>query len=270
MSELGGGGAEALEGFEVLAKGGAGAAVVMVIQQVLKHPQIFVFGELLELQSIKDLEQDEAHKPFLDALRMFAYGTFKEYKAMGASLPALGKAEETKLKQLTIVSLAAAHKSLPYPTLLRELSMESVRELEDLIIECIYSGLLTGSLDQIKRALEVQSTMGRDIAPGEVDGMLEKLDNWMQASDATEKHLGKLMQVATEQQEAKRKEEADLTSQKEGVIKAIQLDKDEGSGKGEGQGKKSSRGGALLGSVMGFIGGGNPKRERSTKRLGGR
>jgi COP9 signalosome complex subunit 7 len=263
MSDLGGGGAEVLEGFEVLAKGGAGAAVVMVIQQVLKHPQIFVFGELLEIQSIKDLEHDKIHKPFLDALRMFAYGTFNEYKAMGASLPALGKVEETKLKQLTIVSLAAALKSLPYPTLLQELCMDSVRELEDLIIECIYSGLLQGSLDQIKHALEVRSTMGRDIAPGDVDGMLDKLDNWMQASDATEKHLGELMQVATEQQEAKRKEEVELTLEKEGVIKAIQLDKDEGGGKGEERGRSSS----LLGSMMGFIGGGNPKKARATKRM---
>ena len=36
------------------------------------------------------------------------------------------------------MSLASTHKTLQYDTLLREVGIDSVRELEDLIIECIY------------------------------------------------------------------------------------------------------------------------------------
>ena len=38
-----------------------------------------------------------------------------------------------------------------------------VREIEDLLIECIYNGLLQGRLDQQERHLEVFSCAGRDV-----------------------------------------------------------------------------------------------------------
>ena len=44
---------ESLEGFRVLARSSSGAQCVMVIKQVLKHPQIFVFGELLAEPNIQ-------------------------------------------------------------------------------------------------------------------------------------------------------------------------------------------------------------------------
>ena len=45
----------ALDGFLVLARASQGQACVMVIKQVLKHPQIFVFGELLSSPNIKEV-----------------------------------------------------------------------------------------------------------------------------------------------------------------------------------------------------------------------
>ena len=68
----------AMEGFVVLAKSSKGKGCVMVIKEVLKHPQIFVFGELLEQPNVKELESSE-HKPWLDLLRIFAYGTWSDY-----------------------------------------------------------------------------------------------------------------------------------------------------------------------------------------------
>ena len=48
---------DALEGFRLLCKTSSGAQCVMVLQLVLKHPQIFVFGELLEMDSVKQVRR---------------------------------------------------------------------------------------------------------------------------------------------------------------------------------------------------------------------
>lgn len=52
----------------------------------------------------------------------------------------LTNAMEKKLKHLTIVSMAIRNKCLAYSDLQNELHIRNVRELEDLIIESIYSG----------------------------------------------------------------------------------------------------------------------------------
>ena len=55
-----------------------------------------------------------------------------------------------KLRQLSIVSLAHAQKKVPYATLQHALGISNVRELEDMIIDTIYAGILEGRLDQHK------------------------------------------------------------------------------------------------------------------------
>lgn len=53
---------------------------------------------------------------------------------------------EKKLKHLTILSLAIQKKTLLYDDLMAELDIKNVRDLEDLIIEAIYAGLLLSIL----------------------------------------------------------------------------------------------------------------------------
>lgn len=104
--------------------------------------------------------------------------------------------------------LTAAHSPfqvVPYDLLLKELDITNVRELEDMIIDCVYqgnssargsscvdsahahvvlrcaassAGLIKGKLDQKKSAFEVTSTIGRDIGPSDVPDMLKKLTAW--------------------------------------------------------------------------------------------
>jgi COP9 signalosome complex subunit 7 len=56
--------------------------------------------------------------------------------------------------------------------------LKSVRALEDLLIECIYSGLLQGRLDQQESHIEVFATVGRDVDPKELPHMSETLSAW--------------------------------------------------------------------------------------------
>lgn len=59
-----------------------------------------------------------------------------------------------------------------------QLDVPNIRDLEDMIIECIYAGLIVGQLDQQHQKLEVQFAIGRDIGPNDVQLMIGKLDSW--------------------------------------------------------------------------------------------
>jgi len=61
---------------------------------------------------------------------------------------------------------------------LQYLDIPNVRELEDLIIEAIYQDVIKGKLDQKRKQLEIEYTMGRDLRPGQIDQMLEVLSAW--------------------------------------------------------------------------------------------
>ena len=75
----------------------------------------------------------------------------------------IGASATKKLRLLTIASLAAKTKVIKYSDLQAQLNIESVRELEDLIIEGTNVNVLRGKLDQRSSQFEVEFAMGRDI-----------------------------------------------------------------------------------------------------------
>jgi len=266
------GGTAALEGFEALVKSSSGSACVEVIKQVLKHQQIFVFGELLEAPNIKDLAsfQSGQFKPWLELLRVFAYGTYADYKAK-PDLPKLGPKELTKLRQLSIVEYAAKNQVLSYRSLMADLDIGNVRELEDLIIDCVYMGLIQGKLDQRKHAFEVQSVIGRDLGPTEVADMTQLLANWMTGSEALLKNLEKKIEFANLTYEKKKKDTAELEKVKKDTIESLKAGIQSGDqealalayGEG-GRGERGQRSGALD-----ERGGGGPGARRRDRGSGG-
>jgi len=167
----------ALQQYLLLAKKTKGKATAAVVIQALGAPNVYVFGELLELPPVQQLEETE-DKKVLDLLKIFAYGTYLEYKTKENSLPQLSPVQTKKLQQLTIVSLAAHTKVISYSVLQKELLISNLRELEDLVIDAIYQGIIAGSLDQKKQQIEVEYTIGRDIKPGALDEMLAVFREW--------------------------------------------------------------------------------------------
>ena len=79
---------------------------------------------------------------------------------------------------LTIADTASKKQLVLYAELMSQLGINDLRQLEDKIISCIYSGLLKGKLDQKNQSLHVQSTAGRDIKDTEIDAMIAKLEAW--------------------------------------------------------------------------------------------
>jgi COP9 signalosome complex subunit 7 len=85
--------------------------------QAISHPNLYHFGELLDHENIAELGKNSETAPWLQpvccslttSLTCAAYGTYAEYRA-SSSLPPIDEAQALKLKQLTVVSLAAENK----------------------------------------------------------------------------------------------------------------------------------------------------------------
>ncbi|KIK99227.1 hypothetical protein PAXRUDRAFT_822995 [Paxillus rubicundulus Ve08.2h10] len=193
--ELGTNFAAKLEPFLLISKSAKGAAAAKLIRDATSAPGVFVFAELLELPNIQELANNEQHAPFLSLLQIFSYRTYREYLENKDSLPPLNQAQTTKLRYLTVVTLAAERRILPYYLLLQELKVESIRELEDLIIDAIYLDILRGKLDQKEQQFEIEYTMGRDLEPGKLECVLVALHNW---ATTTASVLAELDQKLTE------------------------------------------------------------------------
>lgn len=112
-----------------------------LIAAKINYQEIFVlfflcqFGFYIYLQLA-----NTPHANYLNTLNIFAYGTYKNYLDNKINMIELSDAMKTKLKHLTIVSMAIRNKCIAYSDLQNELDIRNVRELEDLIIESIYSG----------------------------------------------------------------------------------------------------------------------------------
>jgi COP9 signalosome complex subunit 7 len=175
--------ADLVQQFVLLAGNARGRAAVELITHATSHPQLFAFSELLASQHIAELKGTE-HSASLELLRLFAHGTWSDYKNNEEMLPALEPQQSLKLKQLTVMTLAESSKVLPYDLLMQQLDISNVRELEDLLInDCMYTGIVRGKLDQRRRCFEVQFAAGRDLRPGQLDNMIATLANWLGNSD---------------------------------------------------------------------------------------
>ena len=73
---------------------------------------------------------------------------------------------------ITIAEMASKDKFLKYTNLTNELDIKDLRELEDLMIDCIYNELLKGKLDQKNNILQVEYTFGRDARAEDIDSMI--------------------------------------------------------------------------------------------------
>ena len=58
------------------------------------------------------------------------------------------------------------------------LDIPSIRDLEDLIIDAIYQDILRAKLDQQRKQVDVEFTMGRDLPPAGGAALLEMLGAW--------------------------------------------------------------------------------------------
>ncbi|CAD6889994.1 unnamed protein product [Tilletia caries] len=247
----------ALEPYLLLAKNARGAAAVKLIEQATSAPGCYVFGELLDVEGIKQLASSAEHASSYHLLELFAYGTYSDYLAASgsgsatASLPPLNEAQRAKLQRLTLVTLASQARVLDYGSLAVALGLSSpiaqsaqdqvqepagpssssflhssssgvvlseasVRELEDIIIESLYAGVLSGKLNQKLRRFEVEAALGRDVRGAqELGDIANSLQTWSNSAELVLNHLSQRIvdarSTARRTAEQKTAHEAEIT-----------------------------------------------------------
>ncbi|XP_049401045.1 COP9 signalosome complex subunit 7 isoform X3 [Solanum stenotomum] len=215
--------AEHIEFFVKQASALKGSALTNVIVEATSHPSLFAFSEILSVPSVLELEGTE-NSVYLDLLRLFAHGTWSDYKSIACPLPQLVSAQALKLKQLTVLTLADTSKVLPYDQLMQELDVTNVRELEDFLInECMYVGIVRGKLDQLKRCFEVQFAAGRDLRPGQLGNMLQTLTDWLTTSDNLLVSIQEKIKWADTMSESDRKHRKEVEERVDEVKKSLSL-----------------------------------------------
>ncbi|KAK4551837.1 hypothetical protein LTR86_010833 [Recurvomyces mirabilis] len=257
----------ALAPFLALAKSATSPrAAVDLITQATSAPNTYVFAELLHQPNIQALANDGQHASHLELLKVFAYGTCESYNA-SSTLPPLSPAQKTKLRLLTLLTIAAQkHPNLTYPSLCTRLSLDSAIDLEHLVTQAIYNDLLTATLNPASQTVVITSVAPlRDLAPGSVGDMIAELGAWSGRCEAV---LGELeAEVAKVKAEARRRNAREARTERQ--VRGV--NEEGGSGKGSAGAAAGSgnvfgdgRGGRMLrGSGGGGkkIGGGEEEEE---------
>ncbi|PPS14836.1 hypothetical protein GOBAR_AA05741 [Gossypium barbadense] len=154
--------AEVIDHFVKQVSAQKGSALGSVFVEATSHPSLFAFSEILAVPTVAELEGTD-NSVHLEMLRLFAHGTWSDYKRNSGKFPQLVPDQVLKLKQLTVLTLAETKKVLSYDQLMRELDVTNVRELEDFLInDCMYA---------------VQFAAGRDLRPGQLGSMIQTLSN---------------------------------------------------------------------------------------------
>jgi len=211
-----------------LAKTARGLAASHIIQEATGALGVFAFGELLDMPNLLELKQGEFASSY-ELLRLFAHGTWPEYRALASSLPALSPPQQLKLKQLTVVALAEKSKVLPYDLLMSQLEVTNVRELEDLLInDCMYTGIIRGKLDQQQHCLEVHYAVGRDIRPGQLQSMIHTLTNWVEMSEVLLRTINEKVSFVSVKSQERAAHQAELERAMEEMKKTVKPEIDRG------------------------------------------
>lgn len=133
-------------------------------------------------------------------LEVFAYGTLSAYRSSPTRLPPLKDEQTRKLRLLSLVSLCRNSRQVAYTTLLPALELHDVRTLEDLIIDAIYAGILSGRLDQKDQKLLVEGCIGRDVrGKAELTQLLAYLESWSQSTKVALTSLEQQMEAIQSQ-----------------------------------------------------------------------
>lgn len=132
-----------------------------------------------------------------------------------------------------------------------------MRELEDLIIEVIYLGLINGKLDQRAGLLTVKNMTRRDVKFSDLDNIIAKLTLWQSTCRNVIKSVNESSDIIKTSKIKEKKEEA-LVQKKADEMKSMikdSLSKDNDDGYGIAA--KSKRNKNMSGTILNSFLGGN-------------
>jgi len=210
-----------LKKFVEMAQNADSADILNVVIQALEAQGLYVFAELLSIESIKQMEHHAMHSKYFQLLNIFTYGTLQTYRSQSNNLPELTPAMVKKLKLLTLITLASDTKYLTYEKLGKELFIENIRELEDLLISAVYEDIIEGRLDQPNSRFAVANAAGRDVKQEDMSHIISTLNNWCGKCQDVLSHITKQVTNADAVIIEDKARKNDLTSQVEVLLSTL-------------------------------------------------
>lgn len=162
----------------------SGGALAMTVTRCLSTPAFNAYSELLELLNVQGLPADSQH--LCKLLELLAYGTLTDYRSNEALFGPIPDVVLERLKQVSVVQCALSSRKLEYDALRRDLELGTDAEVEALLMQAMYSGMVTGKMDQRGRSFEVTSAVGRDVRPANLEAIISRLRTWRGAITAAQ------------------------------------------------------------------------------------
>mmetsp|Transcript_13753 Transcript_13753/g.24670 ORF Transcript_13753/g.24670 Transcript_13753/m.24670 type:complete len:221 (-) Transcript_13753:375-1037(-) len=144
----------------------------------LSNPNIYFYGEFLTFPSIQNMKSSPNSIQLYNTLVLFTYGTYSEYISDTSRYITFTDELHLKLRKLSLLSIAAKYAELKYSVVQNELYLESIRSVEDLMIECIYDGMLKGRLNQKLMLFKIEFVAGRDLKSRELMTLKDEVNAW--------------------------------------------------------------------------------------------
>lgn len=159
-----------------------------LVLKALSDPMVFCGFD--QLKTAMELEDDHV---LGRSLNLFSYGTYSDYKTAEAGhFVSLSDAQTAKLRQLTVLSLVQqacfeAAPIIPYATLSQALDVNNqIDVVEEILVSCIYAGMMSGQLCQKTQSFILSSTMpyrSRDVP--QTNDLLQRLTSFRSRLDST-------------------------------------------------------------------------------------
>jgi len=126
-----------------------------VVVTALGSPSVMQFDTLLNLNAVKQLQQDKNFSNTYTLLRIFTNDTVESYNKFISEhkdyVAKIGLDNEEllrKLRSLTICSLGAEKDRIPYETLRKRLQLADSSAVESCVIDAVTSGCIEAKLDE--------------------------------------------------------------------------------------------------------------------------
>uniref|UniRef100_A0A183CHQ7 PCI domain-containing protein n=1 Tax=Globodera pallida TaxID=36090 RepID=A0A183CHQ7_GLOPA len=132
------------------------------VRSTILNPQLFCFDHLLRLSAVDNLKETD---PLLfEMLSIFVYGSLSHYQCFIAAHPTFLRDElrvedkqtlETKIKQLTLISMAEKTQTISLLELAKDLDISDNEDLELFLIDAIHANAIQGKINEIGAELVV-------------------------------------------------------------------------------------------------------------------
>jgi len=156
---------------------------VDTVVTAIRHPEIINFDSILELDAVTNLRH-ATFAPLYELLTVFAsekleafYPLFQTHAQYYEGLGLVRDDCVRKLRLLSLASLAATQKEIPYQLVAQTLRIE-VDEVESWIVTAIGLDLLEAKIDQLRQVVTVRSHFQRTFSQAEWVQLAVHLDTW--------------------------------------------------------------------------------------------